>query len=202
MQKKSTPPAPLDNSVDSTNLIEKKNNQETEKKNRIILVGLPKAGKTSILLSLQGKRNLLSFVNIRPTIRIDRQQMKESDQNIIIWELGGQNSYRKANLDEAVRNFQGIKKIIFVIDVQDKENYSNALDYLKLIVDQIPQGFTPDFLVFLHKYDPEIENDPEFSELKIQQQLLVPIKKIVPVNLKLQFMKSTIFTVFKSVKFE
>jgi hypothetical protein len=71
---------------------------------------------------------------------------------------------------------------------------------MKKLINLFPKDFTPDFLVFLHKYDPELESNPLYSESTIQNELILPIKKIVPPNLNLQIMKSTILTALKTTK--
>lgn len=166
---------------------------------KILIMGLHKSGKTSIILCLQGNPNLMSFYNIKPTLGVNIQNFKgNDDQEFVVWEMGGQDKYREKYLDNFERYMDGTYKIIFIIDVQDKENYSKALDYLKTIITEFKKANQfPEFSIFLHKFDPNIEYLIEFSNDIILKQLIEPIRNAIPHNIKYDIFKTTIYTVFR-----
>ncbi len=110
---------------------EKKLNRSTAKK--IIFKGIDSGGKTSKVLSLKGL-NLMSLKSSNPTRGVETSNLNMNDEEFNIWDFGGQDQYRKIHLEDFKNNFQETDKIIYVIDIQDQERYSLALDYLMLIV--------------------------------------------------------------------
>lgn len=122
-------------------------------------MGLDKAGKTSILLSLEKNTNLLSYCSLKPTPGINIVNLEDINSQFSIWDFGGQAQYRADYLENMDKYITGVDKIIFVLDVQDIERYELALQYLKDIVDCIKiNEQNIDFSVFLHKFDPNLEN--------------------------------------------
>jgi hypothetical protein len=83
--------------------------------------------------------------------------MESDDVTFVIWDMGGQDRYRKKYIEYPDRYFIDVQSVIYVIDVQDKEKYDLSQDYLAKLV-EIFEGFEeyPDFFIFLHKADPEI----------------------------------------------
>jgi GTPase SAR1 family protein len=127
---------------------------------KILFCGLENGGKTSILLTLDKKFSLLPTV--KPTIKAKRTVHTNSllGISIIRWDLGGQKRYRKIYLGEKSRYFTDMQSIFYVIDVQAPEKFEESLLFLKDIVTIIsethPKNFQ--FLILLHKYDPDIKN--------------------------------------------
>ena len=60
---------------------------------KILFLGLDKAGKTSILLSLQKNTNVLSYCDIKPTKKVDVVELEDQNPSINIWDLGTGNSW-------------------------------------------------------------------------------------------------------------
>jgi GTPase SAR1 family protein len=181
-----------------------------EKGKKILIIGLSSSGKTSIILSLKGNQNLLSYYKLKPTTGVVIEKIKDDySHNIAIWELGGQDSYRA----DYPKNFEkfgvGADKIIYVIDVQDIHNYELALSYFEQIINLFKENNQfPQCLVFLHKYDPGVEelilpewktDTQEVTAEKINVRLIKKIKKIAPSEFPLQIFKTTIYTVFKKM---
>jgi len=170
-------------------------------------MGLDNAGKTSIVLSLKGHTNLMEFRGVEPTKKIEINEVLMENKKWIIWDFGGQKRYRDEYLEE-LRNknrnyFQNTDKIMYVIDVRDKKRYGVALDYLDSIVRLLEdQDRVLDFSVFLHKYDPGIEEINEFKTPVIQEELVKKIKDIIPPNFVKKFFKTSIYTVFSKAFFK
>ncbi len=168
------------------------------KAKKILIMGLDNSGKTSILLSLQRDTNLMSYYSLRPTRGLNIVNFEDHGTIFNIWDFGGQEQYRKSYLQRFNEYFSGVDKIIFVIDVQDTERYDIALQYLQLIINELQkQEYNVDFSIFLHKFDPNLENHPDFTDEKVTSNLLAKIEKIVPPNFEYHLFKTTIFTIFQ-----
>ena len=151
-----------------------KNSKEFQK---ILFCGLENSGKTSILLLLDKKFSLLS--SVKPTIKVKRTSHINSllGVSIVRWDLGGQKIYRKIYLDNKNKYFTKMQSIFYVIDIQSPETFEEALVYFKDIVNFSliePQLENFQFLILLHKCDPDIKNNAEilnnikFIENKVQ----------------------------------
>jgi len=145
--------------------------EPTEKK-KILLAGLENAGKTAIL-NILTKRFSLS--NLQPTKNVDVAQLTSKNVIFSIWDMGGQEEYRKIYVAHPERFFTGVYAVIYVIDVQDKDKYEMSFSYLTKVLD-IFESFSenPDFSIFLHKTDPQvydqIKEDLEEIEEKVKEQ--------------------------------
>jgi len=111
--------------------------------------------------------------------------------------LGGQEQYRDNYLKELNAHFSETDKLIFVIDVQDEDRYSLALEYLRSVINSVKANF-PDLetSIFLHKYDPPLEMHSALNQ-RIEESLIQPLKKIIPPSYKYKIYKTSIYTVFK-----
>ena len=111
---------------------------------KILFCGLENGGKTSILLLLDKKFSLLPTV--KPTIKAKRTVHNNSllGTSIIRWDLGGQKSYRKIYLGDKSKYFTEMQSIFYVIDIQASDNFQ--------------------FLILLHKCDPDIKKNEEILE--------------------------------------
>ncbi len=168
----------------------------TEKKaTKIILMGLSNSGKTSIVLSLQGKTNLLSFYSLKPTKKkvIHKIQMLTSSVNI--WDFGGQEQYRNEYLENFDKIIIGTTKIIYVIDVQDEGKYEISLSYFQKIINLLKDKTDIDLSIFIHKFDPDInETHPDIKNNI--GDLIQKIKSIIPSTFFYNIFKTSIYTVF------
>ncbi len=87
---------------------------------------------------------------------------------MIVWDLGGQQEYRKKYLEHPEQYFLQMDLLIYVVDIQDYERYEDSLRYFKEILDIIiTLEEKPYVLIFLHKYDPDIANEPQV-ELRVE----------------------------------
>ncbi|MFX1408761.1 MAG: ADP-ribosylation factor-like protein [Promethearchaeota archaeon] len=133
---------------------------------KIMLCGLEDAGKTSILLVLDKKFSLLT--SVAPTIKAKRTSHTNKLLGISItrWDLGGQKSFRKIYIDNKSKYFTEMRSIFYVIDIQSKDKFTEALSYLKDIINIISHNPPENFqlLILFHKYDPDIKNKKEILD--------------------------------------
>jgi len=181
----------------------KENKIDVNNKKKILVLGLDNSGKTTIVLNLIGKKNLLNFLSLTPTIGADIKDYEVEGSNYSIWDMGGQHAYRKEYLEKFKNLSDGLKKVIYVIDMQDKERYNLSVEYFRDLVSNIKEyNLNVDFTIFLHKMDsnldklhPDITNDVIY---KLAQE----IKSLIPKNSYYEIFKSTIYTVFdKSIMY-
>ncbi|TFF89505.1 MAG: hypothetical protein EU548_07390 [Promethearchaeota archaeon] len=174
-----------------------KSSKEKEMK-KMLIMGLDKGGKTSIVLCLKGIRNIASFSLVNPTKMIKRESFRAYGSNLNIWDFGGQEQYRKNYITDFDEYSLGTDKIIFVIDIQDEARYSLALTYLLNIVKQVrEQKKDIDFSIFLHKYDPDIEVINKNFDEKKAEAFIEEIKSKMPTNFRYKLAKTSIYTVFQ-----
>jgi len=134
---------------------------------KVVIAGLDNAGKTALLKTIR-KEVGFSFselTGLRPTKGASRDELYLEDQELHILELGGQEEFRKFYIEQPDRFFIGTDIILFLVDIQDDERYQEALEYLQSILrtlDYLQEA--PDFIILLHKCDPDIVKTPLFQE--------------------------------------
>ena len=169
---------------------------------KLILVGLDNAGKTSILLSLKGVKNLRKFASVNPTRGSETATFIAFDAGYNIIDLGGQEAYRTTHLKNFKQHLIGTNKIIYVIDVQDKDRYDMAIEYLINIINLIPLSHAIDFSIFLHKFDPDIAQSNKNISDSVINGLVAKIKAALPLKFPYTLHKTSIYTVFEKLKIE
>ncbi len=133
---------------------------------KILFLGLDNAGKTAIINVLSGKINPSFFARLKPTKRVQREQIVTKNFEIAIWDLGGQKEYRDSYLKKENLElfFLQTDMLVYVIDMQDLSRLKESMDYLTQILDTLKYlGEAPFILFFLHKSDPDIIEEPEFQ---------------------------------------
>jgi GTPase SAR1 family protein len=146
--------------IDSRN--EKKvNNYYKKTKGKYLIVGTGNAGKSSILAQFLSNWDENELKNIRPTVNKEIHAHKDTliNHNFNLVDLGGQVQYTELHLkDPSI--FRDVLTLIYVIDIQDtqKIDFTKAylIDILKKLKDN---GERPYVAIFLHKYDPEIQDN-------------------------------------------
>ena len=112
--------------------------------NRILMIGLDGAGKTTILYQLKLRIMQKTF----PTIGFNTETIKYKGLNLTIWDAGGVDKVRvlwKHYLQET-------DGVIFVIDSWDKDRFCEAIEELeKLLAEEELRDCC--FLIFFHKLD-------------------------------------------------
>ncbi len=180
------------------NNIDNSENQENRKK--ILVMGLENSGKTSIIFNILGKDNLLDYFKISPTKGFSIQNVEKGNSKFILWEFGGQ----EASIREYMKNFKDntidVEEVFYVIDIQDADKYDKALEYLKMIIDNlIILDLSIEFTIFLHKNDHDLfEKFPSLSDLTVEN-LILKIKEIIPSNFYFEIYKTAIYTVLDKI---
>ena len=161
---------------------------------KIVLMGLDNVGKTSIVKCLMGVKNLSAFSAIKPTRGFETSTFNILDSDFNIWDFGGQEQFREDYFKNFKNHIKGTSKLIYVVDVQDRERYDLSLKYLAKITALLKENkLNPDFSLFLHKFDPDMEVIKE----EIIQPLIKQIESIIPHNFPHQIYKTSIYTVFQ-----
>ena len=175
---------------------------------KILLMGLDNSGKTSILLSFLGNKNLVSFMNQNLKATNGKKHMSEilADLNLeskiqpdsVYFEYGGQVVFREEFKKDPLSILRGFDKILYVIDIQNDKRYEESINYLKDIVNCIVT-ISPSYEIdiFLHKFDPDIEVELKYSQQTINEKVITPIMQMIPVGFKHAVYKTTIYTVFR-----
>jgi len=133
-----------------------------KKEQKVIVVGLGNAGKTTILKKFGGQIGIKDLARLKPTKGAERQEIVTSDLILIIWDFGGQEEYREMYLQEPHRYFLNIDLVIYVIDLQAPGNYTESIEYFKKILEIFEKlEENPHILIFLHKYDPDLKDNPD-----------------------------------------
>lgn len=161
-------------------------------------MGLDNAGKTSIIISLTKKANLLSFCNIKPTQGLDIVNINDDPyMKFNIWDFGGQETFRKEYLEKFDDYFIDVDRFIYVIDAQDDARYELALTFLMNIIKELQdRRIKLDFSIYIHKCDPTLDMEIAFHN-RIQHDLIDKINKIIPSSFKCKIFKTSVYTVFK-----
>jgi GTPase SAR1 family protein len=131
---------------------------------KIVVAGLDNAGKTALLKVISKEVGGLS--NLKPTPGLERGTLHLETLDLFIFELGGQSRYRQMYINDPERYILQTDMVVFLIDMQDDERYSEALDYLEKLLNIFQYlKESADWIVLLHKCDPNIlKKDPLFQE--------------------------------------
>ena len=165
---------------------------------KIVIMGLDNSGKSSIVLCLKGVKNLTSFSAIQPTRGFEVINFIIMGSDFNIWDFGGQEKFREDYIKNFNNHVKGADKLIYVVDIQDRDRYDLSLQYLVKIITLLQDNkLNLDFSLFLHKYDPDMELiNSEINE-ELIQTLKKQIKDIIPQNFPHQIYKTSIYTVFQ-----
>ena len=136
---------------------------ESETIRKILIMGLDQAGKTSIINILNQNYNLMD--NLKPTIGIERHEIKILGIPIVSWDFGGQERFREEYFKN-LKVFEKTDTLFFVIDALKAARYEEALDYFTKILQMFEKlELKPKIVLLIHKVDPNLLNDPETLEM-------------------------------------
>lgn len=137
---------------------------------KLLLVGLDSAGKTSILNILNEKYNEMD--SIKPTVGIERDQIKVLGIPIVSWDLGGQYKYREGYLKN-LRIFDNADSLFFVLDIWNAPRFEEALHYYADVLTAFKKlKNNPRIVILIHKVDPNLRENPK------TQQILENLRKM------------------------
>ena len=142
--------------------IQEESESYVSKEQKIVVTGLANAGKTTILRKFGGQIGIKDLAKLAPTKGVQRKEIVTSDMALILWDFGGQEEYRNVYLSNPEKYFLKVDLVIYVIDLQDPSNYKKSLTYFKQILEVFEKlEESPYILIFLHKFDPDLKDDPE-----------------------------------------
>ena len=122
---------------------------------KVIFTGIQNAGKTSIIKVLD--RQFHKLARLVPTKGAERSLSTILGFPVTKWDLGGQEKYRKEYLSSRKETLLESDVVIFVVDIQETETYTEAINYYKRVLGVLEEaGEKPDVIVCLHKADPEV----------------------------------------------
>ncbi|MFX1345969.1 MAG: ADP-ribosylation factor-like protein [Promethearchaeota archaeon] len=174
------------------------NNRPNKKK--ILVLGLEKSGKTSIVLSFIGKFNLSDYISLENSKNPNIVVLEIDNIKFSIWDFSGKETYRNEFLKNFNNYIKDTEEIFFVIDIQDLNSYDLALTFLQDIIEKLKEfNLTVEFTFFLHKYDQDLfERIPSLKIEKIDN-LIARIKQIIPAEEFHEIYKTTIYTVLDKI---
>jgi len=144
--------------------------KDTKKDRKVVCMGLDNAGKTALLSVIGGKIRMTEMLKLQPTRGVDWKDYNSKNFKLIIMDMGGQADYRRRYFQEPEKYFFKVSALLYVIDMQDSSRYGESLEYFKQIVQMLQTiGEKPQILIFLHKSDPDVINDPDY---KINQEYI------------------------------
>ncbi|MFX1501902.1 MAG: ADP-ribosylation factor-like protein, partial [Promethearchaeota archaeon] len=166
---------------------------------KIIVSGLDNAGKTSILTALDKKYDFeKDIVQLKPTIRVEYHKMNFLRNNAVIWDMGGQETYREIYVNFQDVYFDATDLLIYVIDIQDPDRFDNSLEYLDAILSFFSENeMNVPIIVTFHKYDPELKADKKI--LDNIDKLRIKILDKYP-DFNILFQQSSIYDIISIVQ--
>ncbi|MBY8988360.1 MAG: 50S ribosome-binding GTPase [Candidatus Lokiarchaeota archaeon] len=169
---------------------------ENSKKIKILVMGLDNSGKSSIVNCLRGIKNISAFNSPKPTRGRVVQNFEALNSNYAIWDFGGQRTFRDAYFQEIDGILKGTSKIIYTIDLQDVNRYDEALEYMRRVITSINKQQKIEFLIFLHKFDPDLVFNEELNEAVINS-LIKKIKVVTPPKFTYSLHRTSIYAIFE-----
>jgi len=156
-----------------------------KKEQKIIVVGLNNAGKTTILSKFGGRIGIKELARLKPTKGIDRQEIFTRNMALSIWDFGGQKDFRDKYLRKPERYFLDVDLIIYVIDIQAHDKFDESINYFEKIINTVVRlEKKPYVLIFIHKYDPDLRDD---TEILLNIELIKDLIKSVFIDKNLDY---------------
>jgi small GTP-binding protein len=145
------------------------NSENEEKPIKIVIMGMENAGKTTILNILTKETNKVPNRPpiMTPTKSVERKFITLFEKRTVIWDFGGQETYRNEYLANPERYFHSIALFYYVIDIQDYYRFIPSVMYFTGVFNKI-KTYSPNarIIFVFHKMDPGY--DPNVKKLKIK----------------------------------
>jgi len=172
--------------------------EKTEQK--VVVVGLDNAGKTALLTKFGNRLGIGDLAELKPTKGINRQQIVADDLELIIWDFGGQEEYRKKYLANPEQYFLQMNLLMYVIDVQDPERFDDSIEYFGEILDVVHLlEENPYIIVYIHKFDPDIKSDPEvLLNIELLKEKLTELFQEKDLNYDYEIFLTSIFSLISN----
>ncbi len=168
----------------------------SERKLKIVYLGLDSAGKTSFLLTVDRKYSRL--IGLKPTRGANISTIESLGATISLWDLGGQAKFRERYLSKSKIYLYEADLLFFFIDVKENNRFDESIEYLKNIKERLDQfdQKTP-IICILTKADPDIINSR-----KIQKNINKITSKIreLDLNETIEIHVTSIFSIFSILR--
>ncbi|MFW9895773.1 MAG: ADP-ribosylation factor-like protein [Candidatus Thorarchaeota archaeon] len=169
-------------------------------KKKILVLGLEKSGKTSIILHFIGKINLSDFFSLNNTKNPNIFNLEKDNIKFSIWDFKGKEAYRNEFLKNFNNYITDAEEIFFVIDIQDFKKFDLTLTFLQEIIDKLKElNLRIEFTIFLHKYDNDLFERVSDINIENINTLIEKIIQIIPPEVFHEIYKSTIYTVLDKI---
>jgi small GTP-binding protein len=163
----------------------------TKRNVKIVFAGLDNSGKTSMILGLEKKYS--KMINVQPTKGVNRTQSTILGLTISVWDLGGQEQYRKAYVKDAELYLFDCDLIFFLIDVRDTKRFKESVDYYTQILHVLGKfEQNPPIILCLHKSEVSSDADAANS-LKANIEELRQMVEGVSQDFIVKFFETSIF---------
>ena len=137
---------------------------------KIAILGLANAGKTSLVKTILYEFEAL--MALAPTKGIERSDITFLGRELLIWDFGGQERYQNNYFRDPKKYFGGIKYLYYVVDIQESGKIRQSMAYfLKCLNIYAQYNQTLKVFLFFHKYDSIcqksedcIQNENEFLQ--------------------------------------
>ena len=145
-------------------VLEKAVTAQLKSQKKLLMIGLDNSGKTSILAVLEDKFSIIK--DLMPTRGVQREKLDFFGYPIISWDLGGQVQYReKMYFTKPELYFGEVDLILYVIDSQDVDRFSESANYFKQVLkvlDDLKEY--PPIAIVLHKSDQDIRRTLQWQK--------------------------------------
>jgi len=145
-------------------VLEKAVTAQLKSQKKLLMIGLDNSGKTSILAVLEDKFSIIK--DLMPTRGVQREKLDFFGYPIISWDLGGQVQYReKMYFSKPELYFGEVDLILYVIDSQDVDRFSESANYFKQVLkvlDELKEY--PPLAIVLHKSDQDIRRTLQWQK--------------------------------------
>ncbi|HME50871.1 MAG TPA: ADP-ribosylation factor-like protein [Candidatus Lokiarchaeia archaeon] len=140
-----------------------KGKEKIGKAAKIAVMGLQNAGKTSFINFLLGQSADEKFKETSPTVSVEHSNMKLGNIQLVIWDFGGQESFRKEYLENPDEFFVDTEVLLYIVDSQDDALYADSIDYFNSIL-EIMATINDKLLILIdmHKFDPDLSRNIDF----------------------------------------
>ena len=145
-------------------VLEKAVTEQIKAQKKLLMIGLDNGGKTSILSVLEDKFSIIK--DLMPTRGVQREKLDFFGYPIISWDLGGQVQYReKMYFTKPEIYFGEVDLILYVIDSQDPERFTESASYFKQVLKTLDDlNEHPPIAVVLNKSDQDIRRTLQWQK--------------------------------------
>jgi GTPase SAR1 family protein len=173
-----------------------------KKEVKIILAGLDNAGKSSMLVGLRRMYGFEEDVKrLKPTIRIDYYRREFLNMKLNFFDMGGQVKFRESYLKRPIY-FESVNVMIFLIDIQDEERFTESVDYLGKILGVLKETEYPkEYPVYVcfSKADFDLVQNNVIDFLSRMKMIKDLIKKYYS-DFKFNYYSTSIYNLYTIIK--